>query len=262
MRKALLLILLISTLSITTHAQSTRPEFDTVLFNQNLEFASWLVEYEYITQLSTDRFKADPERPVTETFSYSFNNAWYTVGGNFTGKAFKITRHIVIDSLYNISDYSGLFDSTSLYSSGLALHQAGILFQPISDTCNLYFNSFVHRNPDKTISVLYLPAFQPSGQAIYGIEWEYIFDETGRKLLKQNSFTKGITAVWVGQPRELWLNYRTTDKPTLGSLFFALAFCDYFTRLRIDTQFTICTLSKNNTGEYFWTQKNKINSVP
>jgi len=259
MRKALLFILLISTLSLTTHAQLTGPVFDTVLFNKNLEFASWLVEYEYVAQISAERFKKDTESPATEVFSYSLNNSWYTVEGNLSGNAFKITRHIVIDSLYNISDYSGLFDSTSLYSSGLALHQAGILFQPISDTCNLYFNSFVHRNPDMTISVIYLPAFQPSGQAIYGIEWEYIFDKNGRKLFKQNSFTKGITAVWVGQPRELWLNYRNTDKPTLGSLFFALAFRDYFTRLRIDTQFTICTLSKNNTGEYFWTQKNKIN---
>ncbi len=255
--RTLLLVIFISAFSWMGKAQTPGKVFDTVQFNEQLEFANYLLEYEYYTQLVVDKFSKIPETSELEWFSYTENNIWYSVGGKSTGNKFMIKNQVVFDSVYGISDFKGSSDTSKLNASGFALSIANSQFKPVRDTFNIYFNAFVINNPDQTISVCYLPAFQPSGQAIYGCEWEYIFDKPGRILTGNNSYTGTVTGIWIGQPRELWLNYRNTDKPTIGSIFFALSFRDYFTRIRIDTRLSLSTTSKDANGNYIWTHKMK-----
>jgi hypothetical protein len=254
MEKLFLIFILIPMSVLPVKAQQ---EFDTTQFNKHLEFANWLVDYEYFTQLAIDNLNKQPDVSATLWFSYNQNNNWHTIGGNFTDDTFRISRHVITDTLFTVSDYTGISDTVQLTASGTALSKADDHFQLIRDTCRMYFNSFLKHNADQTISVWYFPAFQPSGQAIYGCEWEYIFDKSGKNLLTQNSYCNNITSVWVGQPRELWLNFRNTDKPTVGSLFFVQSFRDYFTRIRIDTRISTSTLEKDGNGIYYWTHKMK-----
>ena len=257
MKKLFLFTFLITVFILSGKAQSSVLVFDTIQFNKQLEFVNLLVEYETYTQLAVDKYSKIPETSDLGWFSFQENNIWYSVGGKSIGNSFLIKNHIAFDSVYSISEYKGTSDSSILNAFGSAFSLANSQFQIIRDTSSIYFNSFVIRNPDQTISIRYLPAFQPSGQAIYGCEWEYIFDKTGKNFLSQNSFLNRITGVWIGQPRELWLNYRNTDKPTIGSIFFALSFRDYFTRIRIDTQISISTTTKDANGNYTWTHKIK-----
>jgi hypothetical protein len=254
MKKIILLFILIPMLMAFG---KTQQQFDTTQFNKNFDFAKWMVEYEYFTQLATDSITRQPDNSVSEWFSYYENKCWHTIGGHCNGNTFSVTNHFITDSLFKVSEYKGYGDSSILNASGCALSNAESRFQLIRDTCRIYFNSFLYRNPDQTISVWFLPAFQPSGQAVYGCEWEYIFDKTGKILLNQKPYSNIITAVWIGQPRELWLNYRNTDQPTVGSLYFVESFRDYFTRIRIDTRTITCTIAKDKNGIYSWTYKNK-----
>ena len=257
MKKTFLFAFLIPVSILWGKAQTSGQVFDTVQFNKQLELVNQLIEYETYTQLVIDKFSRQPETSDLEWFSFKENNIWHSVGGNSDGISFIIKNHVTYDTIYGISEYTGNSDSSKLSAFGSALSIANSQFQIIRDTSSIYFNSFVIRNPDQTISVRYLPAFQPSGQAIYGCEWEYIFDKTGKNLLSQNSFLNRITGVWIGQPRELWLNYRNTDKPTIGSIFFALSFRDFFTRIRIDTRISTSTTTKDARGNYTWTHKMK-----
>ena len=257
MKNLLLTVFLISGLVWMGKAQSSIRQFDTVQFNKQLEFANQLVENEFFTQMAIDKFSQMEDVSAIEWFSYKQNNEWFTVGGNVSGNKFKIIYHVAYDTLFSTTDYKAAFDTSRLNTAGSALSLANIQFQIIRDTSSIYFNSFVINNPDETISIFYFPAFQPSGQALYGYEWEYIFDKTGKNLLSRNAFTNILTGVWIGQPRELWLNYRNTDKPTLGSVFFAQSFRDYFTRIRIDTRISTSTTTKDANGNYTWTHKMK-----
>ena len=257
MKKPILFFILILLFPWIGKAQSVNQEFDSVLFNKQLDIANKLIECEFYTQLAIDKFSKLEDISTTDWFSYNENNTWHTIGGITDGNSFSITKHVIFDSINSISDFTGISDTLTLNASGSALAKANTQFQKVRDTCNLYFNSFVVWNPDQTVSIWFLPALQPSGQAIYGCEWEYIFDKTGKNLLRQNSFTSKITGVWIGQPRELWLNYRNTDKPTIGSVFFALSFRDYFTRIRIDTRISTSTTTKDSKGNYSWTHKMK-----
>ncbi len=257
MKKIFLLAFLIPAFTLIVKAQTADHIFDTVQFSKELEIANHLIEYEFYTQLSKDKYSKIPETFNFEWFSYKDNNIWHSVGGNSIGNAFVIKSHITFDSLNNILDFKSIPDTQNLNALGAALAHADAQFQIVRDTSSIYFNAFVFRNPNETISIRYLPAFQPSGQAIYGCEWEYIFDKSGINLLGQNSYINRITGVWIGQPRELWLNYRNTDKPTIGSIFFALSFRDYFTRIRIDTQISTSTTTKDPKGSYSWVHKLK-----
>jgi hypothetical protein len=257
MRKALLSAISIFVYTCVANAQTSIQVFDTIYFNKQLEFVNHLIEYEFYTQLAVDKFNKMPETSGSEWYSYQENNTWHSIGGNTAENTFVIKNHVIFDSLNMISDYSGISDTTILNALGSALSISDTQFQNIRDTSSIYFNSFLISNDDQTISAWYLPAFQPSGQAIYGCEWEYIFDKTGKNMIRKNSYTKTITGIWVGQPRELWLNYRSTDKPTIGSIFFAQSFRDYFTRLRIDTRISISTTAKDRNGNYAWTHKMK-----
>jgi hypothetical protein len=243
--------------AVTGKAQNDAKEFDTVQFNKNLELANWMVEYDFYTQLCLDKLSKDMDISHDEWFSYSENNSWHTVGGSMKEDNFRINKHVIVDSNLIISDYTGVADTSQLNTFGRALSLADKHFQTVRDTCNMYFSTFVHRNADQSISIWFLPSLQPSGQAIYGCEWEFVFDQKGIHVVKQNSYLNVITGVWIGQPRELWLNYRNTEAPTVGSLFFVQSFRDYFTRVRIDTQMNISSTSKDSSGKYTWVFKMK-----
>jgi len=256
MKKANLLFILI-TLSCLVKSQSAQTTFDSTRFNQCLDLATYFLSCETYNQAAVDRYKRVEDISAIEWVSYPENNKWRTIGIITTGSTFTIAKNLQYDSLGQLSELPLSADTAGISATGSALAFASNRFQLIRDTCNLYFSSFVHTNADQTFSVWYLPAFQPSGQAIYGCEWEYVFDKTGKSLIRENVFTTRLTGVWIGQPRELWLNYRNTDKPTPGSIFFALSFCDYFTRLRIDTRISTSTITRDATGQYTWTHKMK-----
>jgi len=257
MKKVFLSIFLIFTLALVGKTQSSNRQFDTICFNKLVELANQLIENEFCMQTAIGKFSKREDVSAIEWFSYKQNNAWNTVGGNFSGNKLNIIHHVTFDSLFTMSDYKGTYDTSRLDASGSALSLANNQFQTIRDTASIYFNSYVINNSEQTISIYYFPAFQPSGQALYGWEWEYIFDKTGKNLLSRKAYNNILTGVWIGQPRELWLNYRNTDKPTIGSVFFAQSFRDYFTRIRIDTRISTSTTSKDVNGNYTWTHKLK-----
>ncbi len=257
MNKTLLVLCIVSVWLFSAKAGFTTPEFDSIQFNNSLLKANYLAEYEYFTLTVTDSLSQTSGQSDSEWFSYKEQNNWYIIGGKVTDGSFKILKHVKVEPDFNTSEYTGPCDTLKLKASGNALSAANSKFQVVRDTSNFYFLSFVYINPDQTVSVWFLPAFQPSGQAIYGCEWEYVFDKTGKKPLKINSYVSNVTGVWIGRPRELWLNYRNSGTATVGSLFFALSFRDYFTRLRIDTRISTSTTARDSEGNYQWEHKIK-----
>ena len=256
MLKQYLVIIFVS-VSFLVKAQPGQAKFDTTRFNQCIDLASYFVSCENYNQAAIARYTKAEDISSIEWLTYRSNNKWHTAGIVTTGSTFTLSKNISIDTLGQVTELPLSADTTWLSAPASAVAIASQQFQLVRDTCNLYFNTFVHPNTDQTISVWFLPAFQPSGQAIYGCEWEYVFDKTGKSLLKQNAFVNKLTGVWIGQPREIWLNYRNTDTPTAGSVFFAISFRDYFTRLRIDTRISTSTTAKKADGEYGWTHKMK-----
>jgi len=249
---SLITILLLSVLTKSRGAQ-----IDTIQFNKLENTANHFLEYEYYNSLIINHLSKQKDISELLFLSYKNQGLWHTLAFKATNGSPQEISYFYVDSSNIICEYKGQSDSIFINRNGRALLLAENLFSVVRDTMDLYFNSFVNENYDKTLSVFFLPAFQPSGQAIYGCEWEYIFDNTGSSLIEIKNNNSKITGVWIGQPREIWLNYRNNESIPLGAVYFALAFRDYFTRLRIDTKFFTSTTQKNENGIYSWTHSSK-----
>lgn len=254
--KKILFLIVLACFSQTLKSQSSKP--DTVEFMRLLQYANKLADYDFLMQISMNEIKKFQSDTAASTcFGLHDRNEWHTICGSFSNNKFTIASHYCLDSAFKMKKFTGTFDTTLYISAAHAMNLAQKNFQPVLDSTSIYFDSFLIFNNDNTMSVWFLPAFQPSGQAIYGWEWEYKFDSSGTRQLTCNSHTGVSTGVWIGQPREIWLNYRNFDAPTVGSLYFALTYRDYFTRLRIDTRICTSTTSKDKTGNYYWHHKSK-----
>lgn len=235
--------------------------FDTVAFNQMEVLAKQLVETEDVIEYAKYQlqlqYKVISEDPNLQAYAFPFDNGWIAQFGVLEKSSFKPLIRYEIDSSIRIADTFKFSFSRrdSAFSQALSLSVQQM--QAIIDTNSFYFSTVVIENEDKTLSIWYLPAFQPSGQALYGVEWCFNFTSKGDKIVSNRHFIGAIRGVWIGQPREGWLNYRTVNFPTVGSLYFALKYRDYFTRLRIDTLLSVSSTSRNALGGYFWEHKIK-----
>jgi hypothetical protein len=120
------------------------------------------------------------------------------------------------------------------------------------------FNQYIKLNADKTFTVWILPAFQTDGTAVYGAEFIYTIDATGNKITKDESYVQStFRGFKTNPPREIWLNYRETEKPTLGAIFFVWYYKEYFTNIFIDNSKTTSTVVKNGDKGYIWVHVEK-----
>jgi hypothetical protein len=120
------------------------------------------------------------------------------------------------------------------------------------------FNQYIRQNSDKTFDVWMLPAFQRDGMAVYGGEAIYKVDPTGTKITSEESkFNEHFLGFKAEPPREIWLNYRELDKPSLGAIFFVWYYKSYFTNIYIDNAKTTSTLLKDQKMGYIWVHVEK-----
>lgn len=237
------------------------PDFDIDDFNEKTEVAEWLVEYDMVAWITSDSVmvqdKKDLERLGNEWFCFKKNDTWHAVYGKYENNQFDLVFHFKVDNKGNVRRTNETVDTSLLHRYSRALQTANKQIEKLKDTVNLRFNQYIKENDDKTLSVWILPAFQPSSFAIYGGEFIYTIDETGKKVLKDDSYFQGqFRGFRVGEPREIRLNYREKEKPTLGAVFFAWYYKSYFTRIVIDNanSFSMPFKSDNN---WIWVHSEK-----
>ncbi len=150
-----------------------------------------------------------------------------------------------------VTETNEQIDQTFLNKHGQALSRAFKEMKPISDLTSLRFNHYIKENKKENLDVYIFPAFQPNGTAVYGGEFVYEVSPENQ-IVKDESYYQGqFLGFKTGEPREIWLNYREKVKPTLGTIFFALYYKDYFTKIIIDNKTSFST-PFNGGKSYTW----------
>jgi hypothetical protein len=254
----LLAVILVAYACLNTSAQQQQEySFDSLSFNKNLELAKWLYEYDEISMLAEESLKSPGNEnlsaPAAMRFCYKdAANNWHFHSGLLINGEYHPNINYEIDSLYVIHPEALYKDSTVSACLSNALIHCRDAIESITDSSKIHLNQYVRILPDHTLEVWIFPSFQPSGQAIYGVEWMFHLNPGGTALLDSYHYNSGIKGVWIGRPRELWLNYRDTGVPTPGSVFFAWSFKDYFTKVHISSQNQVSNLQKDAAGKYYW----------
>jgi hypothetical protein len=259
MKKQRLLTILFILISVTFFGQKNkRLTFDIEDFNKKAITAEWLYMYDAIVWWTSDSVMtqdtAEIQRLGKEWFCFQTdNNEWHAVYGKYENKVFDLVFHYLVDTSYNISRIYDPVDTTILNRYSRALITANQQIKNIKDSVNLRFNQYIKENDDKTLTVWIFPAFQPNGLAVYGGEFIYKIDQTGTKVLENDSYYQGeFRAFKVGEPREVWIDFTELEKPSLGNVFFVWYYKEYFTYIKIDNKDFITTTIDSGDGSYSW----------
>lgn len=232
--------------------------FDLKDFSKKQLLAEWLCNYDAIAWWTSDSLmKQDSQelqRLGKDWFCYqTSDNNWHAVYGKYDNNQFDLVFHYIVDKNNNVSRIYETVDSSKLNTHSRALITANKQMQSLKDSVNVLFNQYIKQNEDKTFTVWIFPAFQPSNLAVYGGEFIYTIDHTGNNVLKTEGYYQGqFRGFEVGKPREIWLNYRELENPTLGSVFFVWYYKSYFTSIKIDNKDFVSSTIKNDDGSYSW----------
>ena len=246
----------------------TAPKFDIADFNKKFEVAEWLVKYDLVAWKTSDvlmqQDKKELEKLGTEWFCFQDkNNLWHAVYGKFENNKYNAVFHFTMDNASKISIVTDKIDEEFLNSHARALATANKQVSvALKNTDAPLFNQYIKLNPDKTFSVWILPAFQTNGVAVYGGEYIYTIDQTGNKITKDESYSQSnFRGFKSDPPREIRLNYRETEKPTLGAIFFVWYYKSYFTKIFIDNSKTTSTVIQDANKNYIWVHVEKDSEV-
>lgn len=249
------IVILFLSLAIAGWTQTAnQPQFDIKDFSEKAQVAEWLCEYDRIAWLTSDSVMAQDKSEIArlgnEWFCFKRHDTWHAVYGKFENNTYDIVFHYEVkDGKISRSDQA--VDTTLLNTYSRALQTSGQQIKALRDSINLRFNQYIRKNEDNSLSVWLMPAFQPNSVALYGGEFVYRLDPTGRRVLADESyFQKQFRGFKVDNPREIWLDYTEREKPTLGAVFFAWYYKPYFTKIVINTSKSTSSPFKSDSG---WT---------
>ncbi len=234
------------------HAQ----KFDIINFNKKTEIADWLLQYDLVAWYSTDTLMTKDKERISklgrEWFCFQDStNTWHSVYGKYENGKYNQVFHFIVKSQTEVIESKEQIDPAFLNKHGQALSRAFAEMKPIKDSTSIRFNHFIKENDKGNLDVFIFPAFQPNGTAVYGGEFVYEISPEN-KIVNDKSYYQGrFLGFTTDEPREIWLNYREIEKPTLGSVFFAWYYKDYFTKIYIDNKTSFST-PFNDGRNYTW----------
>lgn len=245
-------------------AKNDKPNFDIADFDKKAEVAQWLVRYDTVAWKTSDvvmaQDKKDLARLGKEWFCFQDKTGvWHAVYGKYENEKFDLVFHFTMDDKSNVKRTDEKVDAEFLNAYARALVTANNqVTVALKNEPHPLFNQYVKQNADKTFSVWILPAFQRDGTAVYGGEFVYTIDAAGNKITKDDSYLQsGFRGFKTGTPREIWLNFREQEKPSLGAIFFVLYYKDYFTKIFIDNSKSTSSIIQTPDKSYIWVHVEK-----
>ncbi|HMO80820.1 MAG TPA: hypothetical protein PKD24_08505 [Pyrinomonadaceae bacterium] len=258
----LIIALVLTSAAFAQDRPAEGPKFDIADFSKKVETAEWLVEYDGVAWRSTDMLPTDDKSRMArlgpEWFCFQDEQrVWHAVYGRLTEGKYDLVFHFVAgkDGVLARTDADIDQDFLNKHAAALSTGREQLLrsIPPGSPR----FNQYIRKNSDNTYSVWFFPAFQPNRIAVYGGEGVYLIDAAGTKIIKDESyFQKDFRGFASEPPREIWLDYREIKKPTLGGVFFALYYRNYFTKIVIDTGESSNMLVRTNDS-FVWVNVEK-----
>lgn len=225
---------------------------DSVAFRQNLSQAQYLLQAaDYVESTASSFMRTNRTlafSPGVKAFALQENGVWHVTYLAFEGNGFTPIATFYPDS--SAHPYVAIFS----YQDSVVARALITCFnvsEYAMDTTGLSFD-FIPVFQNNLLYIWILPAYQPSGQGVYNWQWEFEFAPEANKLLNSWPVLGQPRGVWIGQPRVQWLNCRELEAPPINSLYFALKYISYFTKINIECKKSIFILKKESQNGTIW----------
>lgn len=256
LRLALVLALTIPTAML--HAQNTAAAFPAAAFDSVARVAEWLARYDQVawetSALVTARVPhlapEQVDRIGAEWFCYERDSAWHAVYGRYDAarERYEVVLH------YMGRPGGGFTESTTRPDSLLAARYGRALWMTRSRLPadvrdeGVQLTTSVRARPDGTLDVWYLPAFQPDGWAVYGVELRYRVDSMARKVVDSTAVIGTLRGSLLDSTVTIDIDNTRNAMPTVGQAFFATLYASRFAAIVIENRDFVSELVPGDRG--------------
>lgn len=258
MKHLIIIIFSFSGLFTTAQESSEKQIVDGFIkrFNSKMDTVYWLCQYDDIAWWTSDSVSATPKNEQaklgSEWFCFNQGNIWHAVYGKYENNQFQMVYHYEVDTNRVVRRVYIQVDTLTQNSYSRALINARQIQAKYPDTIKVRFNQYIRRNADKSLSVWLLPAFTTNNVAVYGGEFQYVFDQSGNTLISKIEYSQGYRGFKPDTKKEIWLSYENVDEPTLGAIFFVWYYRAYFDRIVVDARKFKSTVLHDKENGYYW----------
>ncbi|MCR9253633.1 MAG: hypothetical protein NXI20_24670 [bacterium] len=213
---------------------------------ENVELASRMLAYDHVAWVSSDSLitlSQDELRTYGgQWFCYLDSLGIYHALYGAYDSSYTLTAHYLVDSTtFQVNRSFEPFDTTLAiqYSKAydLALARKREFLGPEDQ---VRYNHFIFRS-DTTVSVYFIPAFQPNGYMIYGAEQHYTLNFEATQIIDKFEYFKEYRAYQAAPNKEVTIIYEDLDYISLGAVFFLMYYDRYFKSIRIVTKNYVST---------------------
>ena len=222
-------------------------------FQTHERVAVWMAAYDRCAWVTSDSLvaqatPAEQRRLGAEWFCYESGGRWNAVYGRYDAKT------DTFDPVVQYADTgSGKFVRRPVAPPPDALPIARALASSVermphaAATGHVRYNTFVQRGASGP-EVWLLPAWQPNGVLVWGVELRYAFDPGGRTVRDSTVVLAPLRGVRPDSTMDLRIDSSSPDVPTVGETFFMVRYHGLFHGVRVYTRrFTTTLFDRNGT---------------
>ena len=238
-RRTLHAFIFLSTLCVNRQSSAQTVPFPYTVFRERDSVALWLLRYDACGWRASDalleRDSASIPRLGPEWLCFRQGGQWHAVFGRFdsTADRYEIVVHYLLRDTVPINTREPL-DTPMVTGAARALHYATAHLPQGFTASGFRFNTYVVPN-DSILVVWMLPAWQPTGEVVFGGEAEYAFDPSGRRLKQERVLDGPLRWFRPDSTVAFRIDSDSPDVPTVGNLFFFYLVRRYFKSVRIKT---------------------------
>jgi hypothetical protein len=212
--------------------------FPTAAFDSVARTAAWLAQYDRVAwetsalvtaavpHLTPDRV----DRIGAEWFCFERDSIWHAVYGRYdaTRRRYDVVLHYSGRPGQSFVAATTPLDTalTARYGRALQMTRARLPAEVRDEGVQL--TTFVRPRADGSLDVWYLPAFQPDGWAVYGIELRYTLDPDARRLTDSTAIIATLRGSLLDSTVTIEIDNERNPIPTVGQAFFATVYASRF----------------------------------
>lgn len=223
----------------------------------NIELASKMLAYDHVAWVSSDSIQTLSEEELStyggQWFCYLDSLGIYHALYGAYDSTYTLTAHYLVDSTsFAVNRTYEAFDTTLAvqYSKAYDLARSRKT-EFLGPDDRLRYNHFIFRT-DSTISVHFLPAFQPNGYMVYGAEQHYTLNVDATSIIDTLEYFTEYRGYQAAPNQEITIAYEDLDFNSLGAVFFLMYYDQYFKSIRILTKNYVSTFIKGKNNEGNW----------